>query len=283
MGLNLSDAFDEYPNPVYIVKPIVKDGVAEDFEYIYVNQAFGFLVGKDQEELVGKRYLECFRIPGERLWLDAFASAALERKHDYVSGASDVIGKQLFAETFHVAPNLCGCIIFNYSAVAGLDREISEEEETYSHEDLWYRAHHDYLTGCYNRCFLKELCDEMAGKGDVGVMFLDINNLKDVNDEFGHVAGDELILLVAEMLQRQYPDGMIFRVGGDEFVVITQGVPEEEFLRRSEETRALFASDGLAATGYGYYRSVDHLVECIHQCDRRMYEHKKEMKEKTWS
>jgi PAS domain-containing protein len=81
--LDVYDIFDEYPNPFYIVKPIIKDGKMDDFRYIYANKAFCIFLGKSREELEGHTFLECFKREGERNWLDAFANAALHKKYLY--------------------------------------------------------------------------------------------------------------------------------------------------------------------------------------------------------
>jgi GGDEF domain-containing protein len=78
-----------------------------------------------------------------------------------------------------------------------------------------------------------------------------------------------------------YKNSMIFRIGGDEFVIITEGVSEDEFIKMSKEGKKLFEKDNLAAIGYRFYRKIDNLDYCIHQCDELMYSQKRFMKEST--
>jgi diguanylate cyclase (GGDEF)-like protein len=276
MALGLSEVFDEYPNPFYIIRPFVSETVTtdtihiEDFEYVYANQAFALLLGKNQGELLGHHFLEIFG-SGEREWLDAFASAALQNKHLFIDNISVVINKKMYTEIFHIEPGMCGCIVHDYE-------EISQGIENYSNEVLKRQANCDYLTGFYNRFYLKEIEPSLAQKENIGITFIDINNLKYTNDCKGHDAGDELIRRISEMIRSHYSGSMIFRIGGDEFVIITEGLTQDDFLSLSQAGRTLFNSTNLAAIGYHFYRRINDLSECIQQCDQTMYEHKRQMK-----
>jgi diguanylate cyclase (GGDEF)-like protein len=113
----------------------------------------------------------------------------------------------------------------------------------------------------------------------VGVTVLDINNLKQVNDLYGHSAGDELIIRVSRMIRAMYRGSTVFRMGGDEFVIITIGMERESFLAMSRCRQRVFERDNLAAVGYRYFDRVDRLKDCIDLCDGLMYEHKRRVKE----
>lgn len=268
--LEFAEVFDEYPNPFYIIKPIVVDGIPEDLEYIYVNKAFCIFLGLSPEELIGHRFLEYYE-KGERTWLNLFADAAIGRKHVYVENVSSIISKMMYTEVFHINPDLCGCIIHDF-------RNVSDDMKSKENEELWHKANYDCLTGFYNRFYLNELYDDISQKEKIGITFLDINNLKVTNDTLGHAAGDELIVRISDMIRSYYKDSLIFRVGGDEFVIITIGYDKERFLRLSEESMAAFENGNLAAVGYCFYEKVENLKECINQCDALMYEQKKRMK-----
>jgi diguanylate cyclase (GGDEF)-like protein len=270
--LELAQVFDEYPNPLFIVRPIIKDGYSDNFEYIYVNKAFALFLGKNQNELIGHTYLDCFSIQGEKIWLDLFKSAALDRKHTYVNNISSIINKKLFSEVFHIDPNLCGCIIHDFQTVT--EGMVSVDEGI----ELLRKANYDFLTGFYNRYYLKEMYAEINHKSNVGVTFLDINNLKETNDNFGHTAGDRLIIKVSNLIRTYYTDSLIFRIGGDEFVILTIGKTREEFASMSDKCIEVFEKTNLAAIGYNFYDKVDNLDECIKWCDSAMYSRKKQMK-----
>jgi diguanylate cyclase (GGDEF)-like protein len=96
-----------------------------------------------------------------------------------------------------------------------------------SERDLAHRASHDPLTGLANRLlFAEKLAEALtprAGRGnaaDVGVLYIDLDHFKLVNDRFGHDAGDEVLLNVAHRLRGQVrPQDTVARLGGDEFAV----------------------------------------------------------------
>jgi len=82
-------------------------------------------------------------------------------------------------------------------------------------------AETDNLTGLGNRSRFNETINEVARRGtDWALMLIDLDNLKMVNDTFGHGAGDGLIHIVAQRLKEMAPANMTFRIGGDEFAVI---------------------------------------------------------------
>lgn len=86
-------------------------------------------------------------------------------------------------------------------------------------------AYCDSLTGLKNTTAYKEAVSELdsrinSGSPKFGVLVADINNLKKTNDQFGHDAGNELIIHAAKILTDTFTDSPIFRIGGDEFVII---------------------------------------------------------------
>jgi len=91
---------------------------------------------------------------------------------------------------------------------------------------LWHVARHDSLTGLFNRAgFLERFeADVRAARAEpeqvMGVLYIDLDGLKEVNDRGGHASGDHLLELVAERLRAAAPpDAIVARLGGDEFVV----------------------------------------------------------------
>lgn len=93
---------------------------------------------------------------------------------------------------------------------------------------LAYQVHHDALTGLPNRILFAQRLDEAMARGDFVLIFVDIDDFKEVNDRFGHAAGDELLCAVGERLKRCVSSGdTLARIGGDEFAILIHGEVEQ--------------------------------------------------------
>ena len=98
-------------------------------------------------------------------------------------------------------------------------------------EKITHIAMHDSLTGLHNRTFFEEHLDLMfkERKVKVGLIILDIDGLKYVNDTLGHQQGDKLIVSVAKILNKTFrPSDIICRIGGDEFAVLLRNIDEQQ-------------------------------------------------------
>ncbi|MFA7245670.1 MAG: diguanylate cyclase [Dehalococcoidia bacterium] len=109
----------------------------------------------------------------------------------------------------------------------------------------------DGLTGVGNRRYAdltlqKKLAELKRYGSTFGVLFADIDNLKSVNDTYGHEAGDEVLKLAAQtMLSNIRPFDFIFRWGGDEFMLILVNVDQRRLLATAERVRAAVQNAGL--------------------------------------
>ena len=98
------------------------------------------------------------------------------------------------------------------------------------------------LTGVMNRNKMNAYVEELSRGGknvdsSVGVLFIDMNGLKRINDTQGHPAGDIMLKNVATVLRRAFDETEIFRAGGDEFAVIKLDISEEELTARMKEVK----------------------------------------------
>lgn len=106
--------------------------------------------------------------------------------------------------------------------------------------DLRYAAYHDSLTGLASRRALLEHLDARLGRGNagpVGVLFLDLDRLKALNDFLGHRAADTYLCRIGErLMQVNRPVDLVSRLGGDEFVVVLAGpATVDDAVERAEE------------------------------------------------
>ncbi len=118
------------------------------------------------------------------------------------------------------------------------------------------QAYLDSLTGMGNQSsYLKRvqaLNEEIeAGTADYTVFVLDINGLKNMNDDYGHDAGDAAILDAARVIRAAMPDGELFRIGGDEFAILLPSCSEEEIEARKIALDAALTACNQTEKSYG--------------------------------
>ena len=144
----------------------------------------------------------------------------------------------------------------------------------------------DVLTGLPNRRFyendLKEHMEE-GMKVNLIYMAIDLNGLKEVNDHYGHEAGDKIIIGAARCIEKCFGDkGKAYRIGGDEFVVILHAEKNEmeEMINAFEESMKKWSEENdLALTAsYGYVCLKEYpelsITELAKKADNKMYESK---------
>ena len=120
-------------------------------------------------------------------------------------------------------------------------------------------AKRDGLTGLYNERYLhlrltQELSRISRDGGDLCVIFLDLDNLKSVNDQHGHLAGSQVLREVGYLLRRTVTDerATLTRYGGDEFVLILPGHDVSEGLEIAESIRAAIRTATFVSRPYGF-------------------------------
>ncbi|WP_284228654.1 diguanylate cyclase domain-containing protein [Mycobacterium antarcticum] len=163
--------------------------------------------------------------------------------------------------------------------------------EQVARERLTYRATHDALTGLPNRAaVLNRISDSLRVRGDRrlgAVLFIDLDNLKAINDSLGHDTGDELLQSVGQCLRASVgPNDVVGRLGGDEFVTLVAGAvsPADlaDFVSRLERSLAQPMTLGAATVrtqgsiGVTVVTPDDQrsAIEILRDADAAMYETK---------
>lgn len=111
-------------------------------------------------------------------------------------------------------------------------------------KELEQLATHDHLTGLYNRkAFDDQLCQcqvNSSSSNKFVLCFIDLDKFKGINDQFGHLAGDFVLVKVSEIMQvYTRNDDFVARVGGDEFGIIFKSSNYDEVINRSESIRKI--------------------------------------------
>jgi diguanylate cyclase (GGDEF)-like protein len=149
-------------------------------------------------------------------------------------------------------------------------------------------ADRDALTGLYNRRRMLELLESTIAEAEaqgqcVGLLFIDLNGFKAINDEYGHIAGDNVLTTAAlRIAARVRAEDYVCRYGGDEFVVILPNVPSVAALTRvADNIRARMALPHIvegreqhltAAVGESLYpRDGDDAAQLLNRADQDMY------------
>lgn len=135
----------------------------------------------------------------------------------------------------------------------------------------------DSLTYAQNRNHFNEYIEQNRNKElhSLGVIYLDLNGLKEINDKMGHIAGDTLIITASYALQEIFLDNS-YRVGGDEFVVIEQDVSELLFFDQyAKLLKRMKELEIMVATGCVWKETCSNLSETLQEADQKMYEDKK--------
>ncbi|MCR4934793.1 MAG: diguanylate cyclase [Lachnospiraceae bacterium] len=181
--------------------------------------------------------------------------------------------------------------------VEDIDAEVKREKQQLkvlkSEKEL---ARRDELTGVKNKTAYKELVESVQGNMDNGMDYLtfalvvcDANNLKQINDTYGHAAGDEYIKSTARLLCDVYAHSPIFRVGGDEFIVFLRGTDytsRQDLLDKLREQVLNNKKAGagvILASGMSEYRpdSDTSVTDIFERADKEMYENKQKLKSHT--
>lgn len=183
-----------------------------------------------------------------------------------------------------------GALIFVTGLIANYQLFIVDNRRKKREKDeLLNIAYVDTLTKICNRTRLDKEIRELAKEENYAIISFDLNDLKEVNDKYGHNMGDKLIKGFATIMDKCFGDrGIVGRMGGDEFLAVVNGMGRSNIDSRLLTMEALLAAERKKDTrlpfsvSYGYVMSIDYpgmsALELCKIADKKMYEMKSRVK-----
>jgi two-component system cell cycle response regulator len=248
--------------------------IKNDFDLILLDMHMprinGIDVMRQLKEIEQGRYLPVLAMTGD----SDFKIAALQ------TGARDFITKPFNLVELEVR-------VRNMLEVRLLYNAVQEQNRV-----QWELAMHDELTGLPNRRLLLDRTEKMMQhalrtKQLMALMYLDLDGFKQINDELGHKAGDEILKMVAQRLLRAVRrEDTVSRLGGDEFVLLLSDLANLEAVERiarkvldymttpfmvQDTSAVMSASIGIALYSSDLFEDAEALIACA---DKGMYQAK---------
>lgn len=250
-----------------------------------VNPAFSEVTGFDAEEVQGEKasvlssgyHDQSFY---RRMWLALMAEGEWEGEITNRKKSGE-----LYVQRTHIsAIRDANEEISQYICVMG---DITEQKQEL--EKIRFQAMHDPLTKLPNRAYFiaevhKSLAAAKAHGQKLAVLFIDLDGFKPVNDTYGHLVGDQLLVAIAERLSAYVSErGIVARVGGDEFLVMLTGALDlyvvtqtanelSELVAEPLELDGINISVGASVGAAVYPDHGEHELALINLADKAMYE-----------
>ena len=254
---------------------------------VAVNPAFTEITGYQENEVLGQnpRVLKSERHDG------GFYADMWEALNEAGSWHGEIWNRRKNGESFPEILSISSVKdehgeVINYVAVFHDISDMKLKDKQIEHQ-----AYHDALTGLPNRTLALDrlgvaLAHAKREEAQVGVLFLDLDNFKKINDSYGHAQGDVLIQEVARRLDRLFAEhGTVARLGGDEFLIIIEHVEgERQAVAHAESLLSLFdepyvlkGNELLVTPSIGvsiYPDDADNAIALVKNADMAMYQSK---------
>lgn len=158
----------------------------------------------------------------------------------------DIAGQvATFSANFRLRITLLYVVCVFLGFFAELVRHVAAKRLSSYTENFKYASMHDSLTGLANQNYLAKYLDDMyANKKEntsLGCLFVDVDSFKNVNDKYGHLFGNVVLIRIGEILSQE-KDAFVCRWGGDEYVVCFANISEDVLMRIGEKYRADIAA-----------------------------------------
>lgn len=274
----LSSSNEEEHNTTYLT-PITQEERKSIREAIFDTHRITMNEFKENDQIISFTYINSSGIK-------YLSSLKYDKTYHLWIGARlpfEVIKKE-FSTT--LAIQICTFLLFNIIFFF-LFRIIARAEKK-RHADLLFQATHDQLTGLLNRTYLQKNIGDWLHKNALpfSILYVDMDNFKNINDSFGHQYGDYLLVELAKRLKKTIPEkSIIIRHGGDEFVIFTHLTHDDSLLELAHNIIGVISQPYTinklnlnvgASIGIGKYPDHgDTLDMLLRAADIAMYESKK--------
>ncbi|PTX14843.1 PAS domain S-box-containing protein/diguanylate cyclase (GGDEF) domain-containing protein [Halanaerobium congolense] len=250
-------------------------------EFVYVNELANKITGYSINDLknINQWFAAAYPDPNQREKVkNNFRNKVKEKEsYNHILQIFDKNNEEKYIE-FRIKPLKNGHVMTNI---------IDVTEKKKRQKKIEHLSFHDELTGLYNRHYLKEELKKLnkSRKYPVTIIIGDLDNLKVINDNLGHLAGDKYIKKAANIIKSLLRnEDTIGRVGGDEFVIIlpnttnktaaaiTQRI-RKKFNLENKKTDESIKFDISLGISTAKNKKTD-LIDCYHLADQNMYKNK---------
>ncbi len=222
-------SFENANLPYRVLLDSMAEGAAaltQNAEILYANPSLCYLLGKSSlDEVIGLRLYDIF--PEEcggalRILLNSAKDGKVSAEFDCLDNDGALHPAMLSLAPIQNEGQTVG--------VVALVVDTAEHKKAMQH--IQFLAHHDPLTGLPNRMLLADRCKQAVAessrrKTQIGLLFIDLDRFKNVNDTLGHMAGDAILQMSAKRIQAQIrQEDTLARIGGDEFVVLLSSLTD---------------------------------------------------------
>jgi len=199
-------------------------------------------------------------------------------------GAPTLIDDELFGLVAMLDPEPIDDTEFYSSLIEFIASRISVELERYTNkvqlEELTIQANTDSLTKLFNRtAFEKAVNDTIFKYNKSALLFIDADHFKKINDEFGHQKGDDVLIMLSEVLMESIREGdVVARFGGEEFVIYLPGATENSALGIATRIHQSLLNNDVhpltVSIGISIKNNKENLDDLISNADSAVYEAK---------
>ncbi|HWT72159.1 MAG TPA: GGDEF domain-containing protein, partial [Oxalicibacterium sp.] len=274
----LQQVLDSLPVPTFI-----KDA---NHRFVFINKLASIYFDQPPQAMIGKRDEDFFPIEQVRIFHEmderVLRSGKVNENEETITDRNGVSRQVVTRKSLFVLEEE------RYLLVSISDITALRESEARAR----YLAYHDNLTGLPNRTAIYERLNQLLGKpleseSAMALLLVDLDGFKNVNDTYGHEAGDELLCSFGRRLKNVVPDAeLVVRMGGDEFAVLVSSPPQSDRLEQlcaliveaAAEPFNVVGVQSYVAASAGAFRIGPGLTspgEAVRKADTGLYEAKR--------